>query len=48
MDVKNQENSFATKVSQHIASDVSMSTISSFRNIDNRHGENIGKDVMKI
>ena len=33
----NSENSSATKVSEHIPSGFSMSTISSFRSIENKH-----------
>ena len=33
----NHENSSTTKVSRHIRSGFSMSTISSFRNIENKH-----------
>ena len=33
----NPENSSATKVSKHIWSGLSMSTISSFKNIENKH-----------
>ena len=34
---KNPENSSTVKVSEHISSSFSMSTISSFRNIENTH-----------
>ena len=40
----NPENSSATKVSKDIASGFSMSTISSFRNIENKHDIYRGKD----
>ena len=33
----NPENSYTTKISKHIASGVSMSTISSFRSIENKY-----------
>ena len=39
----NLENSSTTKVSEHIASAFSMSTISSFRNIENQHDVYRGK-----
>ena len=41
----NPENSFATKVSKHIPSGFSMSTISSFRSIENKH--DVYKKCMK-
>ena len=34
----NPENSSTTKISEHIPSDFPMSTISSFKNIENKHG----------
>ena len=43
----NPENSSTTKVSKHIPSGFSMSTISSFRSIENKHGVCRGKDCMK-
>ena len=43
----NPENSSATKVSEHISSCFSMSTISSFKNIENKHDVYRGKDCMK-
>ena len=43
----NPENSSTTKVSKHIPSGFSMSTISSFRSIENKHDVCIGKDCMK-
>ena len=43
----NPENSSATKVSEHIPSSFSMSTISSFRSIENKHNVYRGKDCMK-
>ena len=44
---KNLQNSFTTKASEHIPSGFSMSTISSFRGIANKHGVYKGKDCMK-
>ena len=41
------ENSSATKVSEHILSRFSMSTISSFRSIEDQHDLYRGKDCMK-
>ena len=43
----NPENSSTTKVSEHIPSGFSMSTISWFRSIENKHGVYRGKDCMK-
>ena len=43
----NPENSSTTKVSKHILSGFSMSTISSFRSIKNKHDVYRGKDSMK-
>ena len=43
----NPENSFTTKVSTHIPSGVSISTISSFRSIENKHNVHRGKDCFK-
>ena len=43
----NPENSSTTKVSEHIPSGFSMSTISSFRSIKNKHDVYRGKDCMK-
>ena len=43
----NPENSFATKVGEYIPSGFSMSTISSFRSIENKHDVYRGKDCMK-
>ena len=43
----NLENSSATKVSEYIPSGFSMSTISSFRSIENKHDVYRGKDCMK-
>ena len=37
----------ATKVSEHISSDFSMSTISSFRSIENKDDVYRGKDYIK-
>ena len=48
MDAKNNpENSSSSKVSEHIPSGFSMSTISSFRSIENKHDVYRGKDCMK-
>ena len=44
----NLENSSTTKVSEHIPSAFSMSTISSFRSIENKHDVYRSKDDMKI
>ena len=43
----NPENSSTTKVSKHIPSGFSMSTISSFRSLENKHDMHSGKDCMK-
>ena len=43
----NPENSSTTKVSKHILSGFSMSTIYSFRSIENKHDVYRGKDSMK-
>ena len=43
----NPQNSSATKVSEHIPSGFSMSKISSFRSIENKHDVFRGKDCMK-
>ena len=43
----NPENSFRTKVSEHIPSGFSMSTISSFKSIENKYDVYRGKDCMK-
>ena len=43
----NPENSFTTKLSEHITSGVSMSIISSFISIENKHDMYRGKDCMK-
>ena len=43
----NPENSFTTKVSEHILSGFLMSTISSFKRIENKHGAYRGKVCMK-
>ena len=43
----NPENSSTTKVSKYIPSGFSMSTISSFRSIENKHDVYRGKDCMK-
>ena len=48
MDVKKiQQNSTTTKVSEHISSGFAMSTISSFRSIENKHGVYRSKNCMK-
>ena len=44
----NPKNSFTTKVGKHIPSGFSMSTISSFKSIENKHVVYRGKDCMKI
>ena len=43
----NPENSSTTKVSEHIPSGFLMSTISSFKNIENNHDIYRGKNCMK-
>ena len=43
----NPENSSTTKVSKHVPSGFSVSTISSFRSIENMHDVYRGKDCMK-
>ena len=43
----NPENPSTTKLREHISSDFSISTISSFRNIENKHDVYGGKDCMK-
>ena len=43
----NPENSSTTKVRKHISSGFSMSTISSFRSIENKHDVYKGKNCMK-
>ena len=43
----NLENSFTTKVSKHIPSGFSMSTISLFRSIESKHDVYRGNDCMK-
>ena len=43
----NPENSSTTKVSEHIPSDFSMSTILSFKSIENKHDIYRGKDCME-
>ena len=47
LDKNNPENSFTAKVGEHISSAFSMSTILSFKNIENKHDVNRGKDCMK-
>ena len=44
---KNLENSFTTKVSEHILSGFSVSSISSFRIIEKEHDSHSSKDSMK-
>ena len=43
----NPENSYTTKVSEHIPSDFSMSIKSPFKSIENQHDVYRGKDCMK-
>ena len=43
----NSANSSATKVSEHVPSGFSMSTISSFRSTENKHDVYRSKDCMK-
>ena len=43
----NPENSSTTKVSEHITSSFLMSTISSFRSIENKHDVYRGEDYIK-
>ena len=43
----NRENSSTSKVSKHIPSGFSMSTLSSFRSIENKYDVYRGKDCMK-
>ena len=43
----NLENSFTTKVSEHIPTGFAMSTISSFRSIENKHDVYRGNNCMK-
>ena len=40
----NPQNSFTAKVGKHIPSDFSISTVSSFKSIENKHDVYIGKD----
>ena len=44
----NPKNPTTTKVSEHIPSSFSMSTISLFRSIENKHDVYRGKDCMKM
>ena len=44
----NSEKSSTTKVSEHIPLGFSMSTISSFKHIENKRGKCKGKDFMEI
>ena len=44
----NPENSSTTKVSEHIPSGFSVSTISSFRSVENKHDEYKRKVCMKV
>ena len=43
----NPEKSSTTKVSEHVPSGFSLSTISSFKSIENKHDVYRGKDCMK-
>ena len=43
----NPENTFTTNIGEHILSDFSMFTISSFKSIENKHDVYRGKDYMK-
>ena len=43
----NPRNSFTTKISKHIPSGFPMSTISSFKSIENEHNVYIDKDSSK-
>ena len=43
----NPENLYTTKVNKHILSGFSMSTISSFRSVENRHDVYRGEDCME-
>ena len=43
----NPENSYTIKISEHIPSGVSMSTVSSFRSIENRYDVYRSKDCTK-
>ena len=43
----NPENSFTTKVSEHIPWGFSMSTMSEFKSIENKHDVYRGRDSMK-
>ena len=44
----NPENSLTTKVSEYIPSGFSMSTMSEFKTIENRHDVYRGRDSMKV
>ena len=44
---RNSGNLSTTKIGELIPSDFSMSTISSFKNIENKHGVYRGNDCMK-
>ena len=44
----NPENSSTSKVGEHASSGFSMSTISSFKNTENKHDAYSGKDCMKM
>ena len=44
---KNKKNSSTTKACEHIPSGFSMSAISSFKSIENRHDVYRGKDCLK-
>ena len=43
----NPENSFTTKVGEHILSDFSMPTVSLFKSRENKHDVYRGKDCIK-
>ena len=43
----NPENSFTTKVGEHILSDFSMPTVSLFKSSENKHDVYRGKDCIK-
>ena len=43
----NPENSFTTKVGEHILSDFSMPTVSLFKSSENKHDVCRGKDCIK-
>ena len=47
IDKNKPENSYTSKVGKHIPSGFSMSTISSFKNVENNHDIYRGKNCMK-